>query len=251
MHRRLLITAALAFAAGFLLGPGLLRSTPVAGSDELPSVSPLARPTGMGASSSRPAPAKPTAATPVDSCQPGAIPAPHAAYDDWALTVLDAQRAIGPDYVPPDLVDASLANFDSRFRLRSLVVEPLRAMDRAAAGDGVRLLMTSAYRSYQEQSDTYKALEAQLGPEDAARRAALPGHSEHQLGTAVDFAREGGAYEWLAAHASAYGFVASYARGDSCYEYEPWHYRYVGVDLAARVEASGQSLHDFLLTLDR
>jgi D-alanyl-D-alanine carboxypeptidase len=202
----------------------------------------------VGVNSTAPVPTKlqPTA---VDSCQRGSVPAPHSGYEEWPLTVLDAQREIGPEYVPPDLVDASAANFDAQFRIRSLLIEPLRSMDRAAAADGVRLLMTSAYRSYPEQSDTYKGLEERLGPDDAARRAALPGHSEHQLGTAVDFARDGGAYEWLAANASAYGFVASYAQGANCYEYEPWHYRYVGVDLAARVGASGLSLHDFLLDL--
>lgn len=246
MHRRLVITATLAFGAGFLLGPGFLRSAPVAGSDQVASVSTSSRPVRARAPSDAPTATKP-AASPVDSCQPGSIHAPHAGYDEWALTVLDAQRELGPEYVPPDLVHASAANFDARFSIRSLLIEPLRALDQAAAADGIRLLMTSAYRSYQEQSDTYKTLAAQLGPEDAARRAALPGHSEHQLGTAVDFAREGGAYDWLAAHASAYGFVASYAHGDDCYEYEPWHYRFVGVDLAVRIEASGLSLHDFLL----
>ncbi len=249
MHRRLVLTAVLAFAAGFLLGPGFLRSAPVAGSDQVASVSRSPGPTRVGGASVAPIPTKPAAA-PIDSCQQGSLPAPHAGYDEWALTVLDAQREIGSDYVPPDLVGASAANFDVQFQVRSLLIDPLRAMDQAAAADGVRLLMTSAYRSYKEQSDTYKALEGQLGPQDAARRAALPGHSEHQLGTAVDFAREGGAYGWLAANAPAYGFIASYAHGDSCYEFEPWHYRYVGVDLEARVEASGLSLHDFLLQPD-
>lgn len=249
MHRRLILTAALAFAAGFLLGPGFLRWAPVAGSDQGPSVS--HRPRSMAASveSVAPVPTKPAPSI-MESCDQGSVPAPNAEYDEWPLTLLDAQHELGPDYEPPDLVDASAANFDAQFRVRSLLIEPLRAMDQAAAADNVRLLMTSAYRSYKEQSETYQGLKAQLGTEDAARRAALPGHSEHQLGTAVDFAREGGAYEWLAAHASAYGFVASYAHGASCYEFEPWHYRYVGVEMAARVAASGLSLHDFLLTGD-
>jgi D-alanyl-D-alanine carboxypeptidase len=248
MQRRLILTAVVAFAAGFLLGPGFLRSAPVAGSDQVASVSRSPRPTRVGVASVAPIPTKPAAA-PIDSCQHGSLRAPRAGYDEWALTVLDAQREIGPDYVPPDLVGASAADFDAQFLVRSLLIEPLRAMDQAAAADGVRLLMTSAYRSYEEQSDTYKRLAAQLGAADAARRAALPGHSEHQLGTAVDFARAGGAYAWLATHASAFGFVASYARGERCYDYEPWHFRYVGVDLAARVEASDMSLHDFLLDL--
>ncbi len=251
MHRRLVLTAALAFGAGFLLGPGFLPSSPVAGSNLAAWVSTSARPRPAQGLPARKLPAKPPSKSAVDSCQPGNVPAPHAGYDEWPLTVLDAQRDLGPDYVPPDLVDASAAHFDAGFRVRRVMLDSLVEMDRAAAADGVRLVMTSAYRSYQQQSDTFKALQAQLGFSDAARRAAQPGHSEHQLGTAVDFAREGGAYDWLAANASAYGFIASYAHGDSCYEFEPWHYRYVGVDRAARVESSGLSLHDFLLMQDR
>lgn len=245
MRLRLLLTVALAFGAGFLLGPGFLRSTPVVGSDALPSATGTATSTvALVPASARP-PAKP-----VDSCEPGVLAARRADYDEWAFTVLDAQRELSADYVPPDLIDASAANFDAGFQVRRVIVDALASMDRAAANDGLQLLLTSAYRSYRQQSDTFNAFATQLGAEAAARRAAMPGHSEHQLGTAVDFARSAGAYDWLAANASAYGFVASYARGDSCYEFEPWHYRYVGIDLAARVAASGRSLHDFLLSTD-
>ena len=241
MRLRLLLTAALAFGTGFLLGPGVLNSTRVAGSDVLPSATGTSAPAVAPTASVKPAP------KPVDTCEPGTLAAPHAGYDEWVFTVLDAQRELGADYVPPDLVDASAANFDAGFQVRRVIVDALSSLDRAAANDGVQLLLTSAYRSYQDQSETFKAFAAQLGAEAAARRAAMPGHSEHQLGTAVDFARSDGAYEWLAANASAYGFVASYAGGDSCYGFEPWHYRYVGADVAARAVDSGQSLHDFLL----
>ena len=94
------------------------------------------------------------------------------------------------------------------------------------------------------------------GYEQALRTSARAGHSEHQLGTAIDVTSEGGAPPWeyadwattpagawMAANAWRYGFVMSYPRGAydvTCYDYEPWHYRYVGRDLAAEITASGR-----------
>ena len=93
------------------------------------------------------------------------------------------------------------------------------------------------------------------GYEQALRTSARAGHSEHQLGTSIDVTSEGGAAPWeygdwastpaggwMAANAWRYGFVMSYPRGAfdrTCYDYEPWHYRYVGRDLAAQIVASG------------
>lgn len=252
MRRRLLAAAIIGFALGFLIRPSAGGSS-VDGTIRVPtgaSSAHLASPTAT-IPQAPPVPVPPTTSPEQTTCEPGSIAAPSTGYDQWPLTVLDTRHQLAAGYVPPDLVDASAANFDVGFLVRGVLLDPLRTLDRAASADGVRLVITSAYRSYKQQAATFDALVARLGSQAASRRAALPGHSEHQLGTAIDFAREGGGYEWLAANASAYGFVASYARGASCYEFEPWHYRYVGIDLAARVEASGLSLHDFLLRLDR
>ena len=99
-----------------------------------------------------------------------------------------------------------------------------------------------------------------LGPE-AGRLSATPGHSQHQLGTAVDltnaaadyklgasFARTS-AHRWLDHHAWEYGFVLAYPSGEeerTGYRWEPWHYRYVGVENAEHLERSGLTLHLFL-----
>ena len=93
--------------------------------------------------------------------------------------------------------------------------------------------------------------------------SARPGHSEHQLGTAIDFRSADDATPpwqlddfadtdaggWLRDHAWEYGFVLSYPRGEAaetCYSYEPWHFRYVGRDIARAVHDSGETLRRYL-----
>ena len=92
--------------------------------------------------------------------------------------------------------------------------------------------------------------------------SARPGHSEHQLGTTLDFRSYGGsapwnyadwgrtkAGTWLRNNAWKYGFVLSYPKGktaQTCYAYEPWHYRYVGRAVAARIHASGLTEREYL-----
>ena len=102
------------------------------------------------------------------------------------------------------------------------------------------------------------------GPEAALKTSARPGHSEHQLGTALDFRSADGppAWElpdwqktsegaWLAENGPRFGFVMSYPAGQeavTCYSYEPWHYRYVGRDAAAELVESGLTLREWLWT---
>jgi D-alanyl-D-alanine carboxypeptidase len=91
--------------------------------------------------------------------------------------------------------------------------------------------------------------------------SATPGHSQHQLGTAVDFTNAAAAYQvrrrfgytsaswWLQRHATEHGFVLAYPPGgdESGYRWEPWHYRYIGVHNAERLDRSGLSLQGFLV----
>src|SRR6185503_17551751 len=88
--------------------------------------------------------------------------------------------------------------------------------------------------------------------------SARPGHSEHQLGITIDFAPAGksvfvsedvGAGKWLSKNAWKYGWLMSYPKGKravTCYQYEPWHYRYFGRDLAAKIHASGLTTRQYL-----
>ena len=120
----------------------------------------------------------------------------------------------------------------------------LRAMASAARKAGARLAIQSAYRSYTTQKSTFAYWVRVSGYSAAIRSSARAGHSEHQLGTTIDFRSYGGsapwyysdwgkskAGAWLRANAWKYGFVMSYPKGKTsvtCYAYEPWHFRYVG-----------------------
>jgi D-alanyl-D-alanine carboxypeptidase len=135
-------------------------------------------------------------------------------------------------------------------------------MAKAARAAGARLAVQSAYRSYSTQVSTFAYWVRVSGYAAALKSSARAGHSEHQLGTTLDFRSYGGsapwnyrdwattkAGKWLKANAWKYGFVMSYPKGKTsvtCYAYEPWHYRYVGKQTAAAVRASGVTLREFL-----
>jgi zinc D-Ala-D-Ala carboxypeptidase len=183
---------------------------------------------------------------------------------DHATLVLDAHHRLSADYEPSDLVSVAAAGFAGAHLLRAVVIEDLAALRTAAVAEGVALAVQSAYRSFAYQEQVHARWVAALGAERARRVSARPGHSEHQLGTAVDFTTDGGPPPWeladwaqtpegafLEAHAHRFGFVMSYPRdaeARSCYDYEPWHYRWVGRDLAAAVHASGEPLRAYLFT---
>ena len=197
-----------------------------------------------------------------DHCVDRDLAAPPVA--DPVHAVLDRSYALAPDDAPPDLVEASAAGFDgaSGARLvRSALIADLGAMRGAWQAAGLTIVVESAYRSYEDQAATFDAWAASIGHEAALLRAARPGHSEHQLGTAIDvtspgwsgrfgdWAVEAAEGAWMAAHAWEYGFAMSYPAGgqdDSCYGYEPWHYRWIGREAAAEHRRSGLVLRRFL-----
>jgi D-alanyl-D-alanine carboxypeptidase len=180
---------------------------------------------------------------------------------DWATIVVDTERALPADYVPPDLVDVSKAGFTSGDKIRAIVVTDLDALRRGAVNHGTPLIIISAYRSYHYQTDLFAEQVEKVGADEAQRTSARAGHSEHQLGTTVDVADPastdlrpefGGTPtgRWLADHARDYGFVLSYPDGPAertCYSYEPWHLRYVGRDLAAQIHGSGLTPREWML----
>jgi D-alanyl-D-alanine carboxypeptidase len=183
---------------------------------------------------------------------------------DPALTILDRSYGLPAGFVPDDLVPASSAGFDGpsgTTRVSAALIADLTALREAAVAEGLVLEIESGYRSYDDQQATFADWVARIGPEDAAARTARAGHSEHQLGTALDFVSPGWSGRfgdwavesdegaWLAARGWEFGFVMSYGAGEtdaSCYPYEPWHYRWIGRDAAAAHHASGAALREFL-----
>jgi D-alanyl-D-alanine carboxypeptidase len=175
------------------------------------------------------------------------------------FAVVDKEHALSRSDEPPGLVrlDAgSLALAKNGLRLRNEATEALVEMSRAASADGVTLVVGSTYRSFVDQESVYARWVKVLGQAEADRESARPGHSQHQLGTTVDFSpideRFGGtkADVWLRGHSAAYGFSMSYPEESepaTGYIHEPWHYRYIG---RAAAEMVGKfflgSQHHFL-----
>ncbi len=169
------------------------------------------------------------------------------------LLVNEAHR-LDADYVPDGLVN--LYQQRHSFRLASseitLTRETYEAMEKmfhaAEEADMNGYIVTSGYRSYQRQQEVY----AQSEP----GKAQQPGASEHQTGLAFDVTVETNdgfestpQYAWLMQHAHEYGFIQRYPANKSDVtgiSYEPWHYRYVGVDAAGRMHRTGQTLEEFL-----
>ena len=137
--------------------------------------------------------------------------------------------------------DRGLPDRRGRHRVDAATRPALTELMAAAAAAGHRLKVQSCFRSYQDQARLFAATK-EIG------RAARPGHSEHQLGTAVDLRLPTtAAIEWLAATAPNFGFVLSYPPGRqrvTGYRPEPWHIRFVGPAVAKEVQAQSVSLEE-------
>lgn len=146
-----------------------------------------------------------------------------------------------PEDYDPGLNDEAFAAFEK--------------MIAGASKDGISIYLCSGYRNYQDQQFQYNEYVTNRGVEEADKISARPGHSEHQTGLAFDvnytefsFAdtEEG---KWLAEHCSEYGFIIRYPENKedkTGFSYEPWHVRYLGVDLAKKVTESGLCLEEYL-----
>ena len=201
-----------------------------------------------------------TSASELPTCRFGDEETTDDAYGDWRATVLDTTFRLPRSYVPPDLVSVQRAGFAGTQTTRSFVISDLRALREAAERAGTPIDVIWGYRSFATQKSVFEHSVIVNGEHHALSHAARPGHSEHQLGTVFDFKTEGAADvdrswesepagRWMAANAWRYGFVMSYPRGredETCYRYEPWHYRYFGRPLAATIHASGETGREYL-----
>ena len=250
-----------------------------------PSPTPLPTPDPIEAQSATPSPTEKPQPAAVDSAAPlpteapprpvagGALPSckgvyldlltTRVSYDDWTVTLLDTIYKVPSSYYPPDLVSTGLRGGGS---VRSFVKADLTLMAHAAAAAGAPLQVQSAFRSYATQGSTFNYWVSVSGRAAALLASARPGHSEHQLGTAIDFTSLSGtapwnyadwattkAGSWMLNNSWQYGFIQSYPKGKSpsvtCYQYESWHYRYVGRAEAAAIHASGLTTRQYLWPL--
>lgn len=131
----------------------------------------------------------------------------------------------------------------------------LSRLQAGARNAGFSMPLLSGYRSFDYQDKLYRKYAATDGVAAANTYSAWPGHSEHQTGLAFDIGSINNNYgntpagKWLAAHAHEYGFIIRYPKGKESvtgYQYEPWHVRYLGVELATKVYESGLCLEEYL-----
>lgn len=131
----------------------------------------------------------------------------------------------------------------------------LRRLQAAAENAGFSMPLLSGFRSFDTQDKLYRRYAASDGVAAANTYSAWPGHSEHQTGLAFDVGKISNGFgntpagKWLAAHAHEYGFIIRYPKGKedvTGYQYEPWHVRYLGVELATAVYESGLCLEEYL-----
>jgi D-alanyl-D-alanine carboxypeptidase len=175
----------------------------------------------------------------------------------WVIA--DKHRPLQPKtYAPSDLVVPNiplrLTAKDDEMKMRKEAADALKNLYDAAQQDGLKLMVSSGYRSYQYQVNLYNYYVKQQGKATADSQSARPGFSEHQTGLAVDVEPSTRKCEveacfgqtpegkWVAANAYKYGFVIRYQEGKqniTGYVYEPWHIRYVGTSLATELNKQG------------
>ena len=204
--------------------------------------------------------------TPVVTAAPTPTPEPDNGLPkvntgSWELTLVNAQNPIG-EAVPEDLVELEGGRyFDGR------AVDALKEFIAAARAEGLSVCLSSAYRSYNEQTYLFNRKVSQCGGDEAAaaRIVNRPGTSEHQLGLCADITdkfyevktrdlEKTALFQWMYAHCQEYGFILRYPKDAEAVTeitYEPWHWRYVGKENAALINQSGLCFEDAVAVLKR
>ena len=194
----------------------------------------------------------------------GVGPAASPSAEDWRLTLVNNTHPLEDGYVP-ELADADANGhqFDAR------AADALKEMLADAREAGLSPIICSAYRTWEKQTSLFEdqvavcesqGLEGEAAVAEARTVVAYPGTSEHQLGLAADIVAlsyqildegqmETAEQQWLIEHCAEYGFILRYPEGKSDITgviFEPWHYRYVGVEAAKEIMSQGLCLEEYL-----
>lgn len=182
---------------------------------------------------------------------------------DSLWLVVNKIRPIPLDYAPTNLTIPDVATrtdkSDEERSVRSDIETPIKDMFKAASVSKHSLMIGSAYRSAALQKYYFNNYARVSGEAAANQYSARPGQSEHQTGLSIDitstsfecyldecFANTPDG-QWLAANAHKYGFILRYPKNKETttgYQFEPWHYRYVGIDLATALQESNLTLEE-------
>ena len=181
----------------------------------------------------------------------------------WEYTLVNHWNSIG-EYSPPLAAMENSQQFDER------AAESLNSFIAAARAQGLNVYLSSTYRTYADQRANFqRKLNQGYDPATAWTIVALPGTSEHQLGLAADITdryyelkdsslENTALYQWMSKNCQDYGFIVRYPKaksGTSTYDapdsitgciYEPWHFRYVGVEVARYIMENDLCLEEFV-----
>ena len=178
--------------------------------------------------------------------------------EEWNLIVVNRWNKLPEDY------SVDLTELSNGQKVDSRIYPALQEMFDAARAEGIYPIVREGYRTEEEQQDTLdEKIQAYINEGYSRSRAektakewvALPGTSEHQLGIAVDINADKSkctneeVYAWLWENAYKYGFILRYPLGKqeiTGTSYEPWHYRYVGVEVAQDIYESGVCLEEYV-----
>jgi len=180
------------------------------------------------------------------------------------LTVVNKTQRLSENYLPPNLKVPSVSFFSSsppaKKLLRARAAAALKKMQQAAQQHDLQLIGVSGYRSYYRQQQIYQIQLTNKGKVKADKISAQAGHSEHQTGLAIDISSPEincqlseelattSLGSWLAKHSFKFGFILRYPVGKEWitgYQYEPWHFRYVGVGHAQKIYNNNLTLEDY------
>lgn len=176
---------------------------------------------------------------------------------DSVLIFANKTHKLPDGYIPSDLVSLTVTTAYGDVQMKQEAAEAIANMFSAANADGVYPVVTTAYRSEEFQTELYNGYVERDGQEAADTYSSRPGYSDHQTGLAADISCEANGYnlnqefentaegQWLAQHAHEYGFVMRYPNGKeevTGYTYEPWHFRYIGVEEATNLYNSDPNM---------
>ncbi|MDF2036294.1 M15 family metallopeptidase [Cytobacillus oceanisediminis] len=181
------------------------------------------------------------------------------------LVLVNKQFSLPDGYEPLQLVIPEVAFSFGKLDLeksymRQDAAKALETLFAGALNEGVELFAVSGYRSYARQSQVFEAEVKRAGREKAVQAVAIPGSSEHQTGLSMDISSRSANLElsekfgetnegnWLAENAHRYGFILRYPKGKETitgYQYEPWHFRYVGHEAAKVIYEKKWTLEEY------
>lgn len=164
------------------------------------------------------------------------------------------------NYVPENLEEISKQYALSNMKLVKEAKEAFEEMAKAAKKEGLNIVAMSTYRDYTYQTNLYDKYVKQDGKEAADTYSGRPGYSEHQTGLAVDVFNNKESYTnfhtteefiWMQEHAKEYGFILRFPQNkeeETGYQYESWHYRYVGLQIATYISENNITLEEYYAT---